>query len=334
MPKFASRALVALYAIGLSAIAHAHPFSFAAIGDVPYGSVEELSQLSARVNRVAPAFTIHVGDFKSGGSLCSDEAFATVRQLFNEFDQPLVYTPGDNEWTDCHRRSCGQYDPLERLDKLRSMFFATEQSLGRRKLTLQSQGMQAAQSIPSTPSAPSAQSAPSAPSAQAGFRRFVENRRWAVGRVSFVTLHLVGSNNNWQPELPSVSEFAGREEANIAWLRDSFAQASARKDAAIVLAMQADTFVGEPRADSGFTRWLAALAEEIERWGKPVLLIQGDTHRYKVDQPLKTAQGKPLKQLTRVVIPGEREADAVLVDVDEGNPAQPFRLRLLGANSR
>ncbi len=297
-------------ALCLPLSATAASFTFAAIGDVPYGPAEELGELAQRINRAAPAFTIHVGDIKSGGSKCSDEAFATVRRLFDEFEQPLVYTPGDNEWTDCHRRSCGQYDPLERLAKLRAMFFSTPESFGKRKLALQSQA------------------------AQAGFGKYVENRRWSVGRVSFVTLHLVGSNNNWQPELPSVSEYAGRDEANIAWLRDSFAQAKARKDVAIVLAMQADTFYGEPKSDSGFTRWLAALTEEVEGWGKPVLLIQGDTHLHRVDQPLKNARGMPLPQLTRVVVPGEHKPDAVMVTVDDERADQPFSLRLLGLSGR
>ena len=29
---------------------------------------------------------------------------------------PVIYTPGDNEWTDCHRVNNGGYNPLERLD--------------------------------------------------------------------------------------------------------------------------------------------------------------------------------------------------------------------------
>ena len=305
---FAASCTIAALALPMRSAAAS--FTFAVIGDVPYGPPAELGELAQRINRAAPAFTIHVGDFKSGGSVCSDEAFATVRRLFDEFEQPLIYTPGDNEWTDCHRRSCGQYDPLERLDTLRSMFFATEQSFGKRKLPLQSQA------------------------SQSGFGKYVENRRWSVGKVSFVTLHLVGSNNNWQPALPSVSEYAARDEANIAWLRDSFARAKARKDVAIVLAMQADTFYGEPKSDSGFTRWMAALAEEVESWGKPVLLVQGDTHLHKIDQPLKTAKGKPLSMLTRVVVPGEHRPDAVMITVDDERADQPFSLRLLGLSAR
>jgi hypothetical protein len=289
----------------LARAALAEPFTFAAIGDLPYGSPQELAEMAEQVNRQPVAFTIHVGDIKSGGSVCSDDAFLTVRSLFDRFDKPLVYTPGDNEWTDCHRRSCGSYDPLERLDKLRQLFFATPDSLGKQKLALQTQG------------------------GSARHARFVENRRWQRGKLTFATLHLVGSNNNWQPELPSVSEFAAREEANIAWLRDTFDEARTRGDVAVVLAMQADTFFGQPVPDSGFTRWVAALADEVARWRKPVLLIQGDTHRYLVDRPLKQADGTPLPQLLRVVVPGEREADAVLIDVDDRRPEQPFRVRVM-----
>ncbi len=289
----------------LSPAAHAEPFQFAAIGDLPYGPTQELADMADRVNRQPVAFTIHVGDIKSGGSRCSDEAFLTVRSLFGRFDKPLVYTPGDNEWTDCHRRSCGSYDPLERLDKLRSLFFASANSLGRQSMPLESQGT------------------------DARHEKFVENRRWHQGKVTFATLHLVGSNNNWQPELPSVSEFAAREEANIAWLRDSFAAARARDAVAVVLAMQADTFFGKPGPGSGFSRWLAALEGELAQWRKPVLLIQGDTHVYRVDRPLRQHE-----HLLRVVVPGERDADAVIVEVDDRRPEQPFRIRPLRSNTQ
>jgi hypothetical protein len=301
------RLIVALAcALLLARVAWAEPFSFAAIGDVPYGSTQELAEMAVKVNRQPVAFTIHVGDIKSGGSRCSDEAFLAVRSLFDRFDKPLIYTPGDNEWTDCHRRSCGSYDPLERLDQLRRLFFSTNESLGRQQIALQTQA------------------------SDARHARYVENRRWHRGKLTFATLHLVGSNNNWQPELPSVSEFAAREEANLAWLRETFRQARTRGDVAVVLAMQADTFFGKPGPDSGFTRWLAALTDEVARWRKPVLLIQGDTHVYRVDRPLKQTDGTPLPQLLRVVVPGEPEADVVLVDVDDQQPDEPFRIRTIG----
>lgn len=283
----------------------AQSFTFAAIGDVPYGPHEEFAALVDKINTRSLAFTIHVGDIKSGSTVCSDETFTSVRQLFDRFDRALIYTPGDNEWTDCHRVNNGRYDPLERLEKIRQLFFASNESLGKQRLPLQTQ------------------------SSQKSFTPFVENRRWSQGKVRFATLHLVGSNNNLQPGLPSSSEFAAREHANIAWLRETFAEAKANKDDAVVLAMQADTFFGEPRKGSGFVRWNAALAQEVAAWGKPVLLIQGDTHQYLIDNPLKDASGKPLRQLVRVVVPGEREADAVLIDVDTADTVTPFQFKLL-----
>ncbi len=283
----------------------AQSFTFAAIGDIPYGPHEEFAALIDKLNGQPLAFTLHVGDIKSGSTVCSDESFLNVRELFEQFDRPLIYTPGDNEWTDCHRGNNGRYDPLERLEKIRQLFFASNESLGKRRLTLQTQ------------------------SSQKSFSSYVENRRWSQGKVRFATLHLVGSNNNLQPGLPSSSEFAAREHANIAWLRETFAEAKANLDVAVVLAMQADTFFGEPRKGSGFVRWNAALVEEVAAWGKPVLLVQGDTHQYLIDRPLKDAKGKPLSQLVRLVVPGESQADAVLISIDVADTMMPFQFKLL-----
>jgi hypothetical protein len=77
-----------------------------------------------------PAFIVHAGDFKSGVARCSDEIFLDRRALFDASTVPLIYVPGDNEWTDCSRLLAGQFDPLERLGKLREIFFDTARSLG------------------------------------------------------------------------------------------------------------------------------------------------------------------------------------------------------------
>ncbi|HEU5084703.1 MAG TPA: metallophosphoesterase, partial [Acidimicrobiales bacterium] len=97
----------------------AKPLTLAVIGDTPYGAEQE-----ATFDRLVDAIdddpkvrvVTHVGDIKSGGTACTDERFAAVADGFAAFDDPVVYTPGDNEWTDCHRPAAGGYDPLERLD--------------------------------------------------------------------------------------------------------------------------------------------------------------------------------------------------------------------------
>ena len=49
------------------------PFEFVAIGDMPYvlpKDYERFDRVIAAINTAKPAFTIHVGDIKSGSSPC------------------------------------------------------------------------------------------------------------------------------------------------------------------------------------------------------------------------------------------------------------------------
>lgn len=301
----ASATLVVAVFLAFAPFAAAKNFRFIAIGDTPYFSYDQLDQLAARINKESVAFTVHVGDIKSGSTLCTDEVFQHVYRQFMSFEKPLVYTPGDNEWTDCHRKNNGSYDPIERLQKIRSVFFSSNQSLGRLAIPLEQQ------------------------SSQQAFRDFPENRYWSQENISFATIHMVGSNNNLQPELPSFSEFKLRNEANIAWMRETFIRARAQGHTAIVLAMQADTFYDTSKpTESGFVDWLVAFQQEVANWKKPVLLIQGDSHVFKVDRPLK-AKGAGLDLVQRLVVPGAQVTDAVVVDVNTDNPATLFNIRLL-----
>jgi hypothetical protein len=45
-----------------------------------------------------------------------------------------VFTPGDNDWTDCDRPANGGFSSLERLNYERLVFFNTPFSLGRRRM--------------------------------------------------------------------------------------------------------------------------------------------------------------------------------------------------------
>ncbi len=90
----------------------------AVIGDVPYGAAQvaafpaEIEEIDADpdVDRA-----IHLGDIKNGSSRCDDAYLAAGLADFETFDDPLLYTPGDDEWTDCHRANNGGYLPTERL---------------------------------------------------------------------------------------------------------------------------------------------------------------------------------------------------------------------------
>jgi pimeloyl-ACP methyl ester carboxylesterase len=227
------------------------------------------------------------------------------------FEKGLVYTPGDNEWTDCHRANNGAHDPLERLDKLRQMFFQGGQSLGQQPLTLTRQ-----------------------PTVHAQHAAYVENAMWVHEGVVFVSLHIVGSNNNFEARQPqAVQEFFNRDAANVAWIEHAFAQAKALQAKALVFAFQADVFESKSRwedfpAHSGFRRSVGETLLPLSAQANvPVLVIHGDSHEFKFDQAFQW-QKKPLPSVYRLVVPGAQDVRAVMVSVDTTRPSV-FQVRLI-----
>lgn len=302
-PSILQLALFGL-AVAAAAPAHAERFSFMALGDMPYvlpAGNAAFARLIARTNALRPAFTIHVGDIISGQTRCDDEHYHRVRDHFAAFDGALVYTPGDNEWTDCHRPNSGRMDPVERLSRLREVFFAEPtRSLGRMPLQVTPQ------------------------SASAEFSKFVENARWTRAGVVFATLHIVGSNNNLQRDQAAVNEYLGRNAANLAWIEATFAHARETGARGVVLAFQGNLrFEREtPDADqrSGYNDTLNALKRNAIAWGKPVLLVHGDFHRLLIDQPLIGPGRQRIMNVTRLMVHGEHEVHGTLVHVDTGHP--------------
>ena len=288
--------LISLMLAGsLLGTSYAKELSFTAIGDQPYFSNEAFRQLINRINQHPQSkFTIHVGDIKNGASVCSDETFLEVKKLFDGFEKPLVFTPGDNEWTDCHRASNGSYQQLERLEKVRSIFFQEGKSLGQQALRLENQS----KLMPK-------------------HRSYIENQRWADQDVLFVTIHQVGSNNNLDHQVPgAIAEHQARNAANMAWLNNSFQLAKNKKYAAVVIAMQSDIFDPRVPKESGFKDFIQTISKLSASFKKPVLLIQGDSHQYVVDQPIKNQAGETQENVLRLIVPGASLVDAVEVTID------------------
>lgn len=281
----------------------AERFSFAALGDMPYreSHFPHFERLIAGINAAAPAFTVHVGDFKNGVSFCDDDVYRRMRGLFDRFEAPLIYTPGDNEWTDCHRigpadRSAS--DPIERLQHLRSVFFPDNNSLGRKPIPLERQ------------------------SADPRFSKFVENAHWQRSGVHFATVHVVGSNNNLQRNQAALNEYTERNTANLAWINATFDRAESVKAPAVVVGPHADAWwelEGREDQRSGFTDTIRLLKDRIIRFGKPVLMIHGDKHRFIVDKPLYQNR-QLIYNATRLMVFGDWEVQGVMVTVDAGDP--------------
>lgn len=294
-------------AAGLSLPACADRYSFALIGDIPYSRFERevLPDLLAEIGREDLAFVTHDGDIKDGSSVCSDAVYIDIRGVFQASHHPLVYVPGDNEWTDCHRANNGGYDPQERLDRLREFFFSGDEALGQRPLRLERQ------------------------SAEPAFAEFRENVRWQVGRALFVGLNVPGSNNNWGPAKAPSAEHVARGRANRAWLAAAFARAREHQLAGILIVIQAnpDLESAKRRGDrpNGYAEFLDQLRAETQAFAGQVVLVHGDTHYHRIDRPLKDPlSGATLANFTRVETYGSPFIGWVRGTVDDRDP-QVFR---------
>jgi hypothetical protein len=311
-------------------------FEFALIGDMPYDARHEteFANVMKEINAADLAFVVHNGDFWWDGAAwteqvgghppCSDETFQSRLGLAQSSRHPFIFVPGDNEWTDCHRAKPRAYDPLERLTKLRQMFFQGDQSLGRRTMQLTRQ------------------------SEDAQYAKFRENVRWTYGEVLFVTLHVVGSNNNLGRTPEMDAEYAERHAANLAWMRQAFQLAMRSGGKAIMIIAQANPrfenswpsvmqqrymLAGlgfkspETRRATGFDEFLAALEKETVAFGKPVVYVHGDTHLFRVDKPLVGSTSRRIiENFTRVETFGYPDTHWVRAIVDSREP-QLFSFR-------
>ncbi len=289
-------------------------FSFAVWGDTPYSPSEAAAvpRMVDQINRPNVDFTVMVGDI-IGGDRCDNKVYTAARDTFDSFEAPLVYTPGDNEWTDCHPFA---QDPIERLSYVRRTMFSTARSFGARILAL-------SQQRPDYP----------------------ENARWRVGPVVFATLNVSGSNNNHiadtsldEPATPRTTadreaaerEFQARDAADRDWLAQAFKEAKATRAAAVVIVMQADPDFEVPAANraglfaDGYDRLLTALAAEATAFAKPVLIVHGDSHRLTIDHPLvHLATGQAVPNVSRTESYGSPDVGWVKVTVDV-TQTEPF----------
>lgn len=272
--------------------------TLAVIGDNPYGA-EQIEQFPALVEDVNDdpkvRLVLHLGDVKSGSSPCTDERLELSRDLYDTFKDPFVLTPGDNDWTDCHRAAAGGYLPTERLAAVRDIFYPQPgRTLGGRPKHVLTQAD------------------------EPGFEAFVENQLWMQSQVVFSAVHVVGSRNGLAPWFGTaetdeqrdlrLAEYEARLAADLAWLERNFATAHEQDARGVVVAMQADTFQG---SGEGFVEILARITELARGFDGPVLLLQGDSHEYLVDRPLPGAPN-----VTQIVVEGETAREWLRLSID------------------
>jgi hypothetical protein len=127
---------------------------------------------------------------------------------------------------------------------------------------------------------------------------YCEHVRWEAGGWVFVALNVPGSNNHLRH-----SEYAPRMQAVFAWLDEAAKLAVNRKG--LVVLMQANPFVTAPRDGYGALR--NRLQDLGARYPRRIVLIHGDTHLHRDDEPLPGVRrievwGSPFVDWTRLGI--------------------------------
>jgi hypothetical protein len=241
---------------------------------------------------------LHAGDIHSGSTYCTLAYDQGILDLWSQFKDPLVYTPGDNEWTDCQKskegggvkNAAGDYvdyaagHPVANLTLVRQLFFPIPgETLGGRHKRVISQAQAYDPAHPSD-------------------AEYVENVMWMQSKVVFVTLNIPGGSNNdddlWNTgafgatrSAPQIQEAAQRTAANLRWLEAAFAMAKAFGAKAVVITEQADMWDLDGTGPAlthiaNYEPFIAKIAALTGDFGKPVLLINGDSHKYRSDNPL------------------------------------------------
>ncbi len=314
-----------------AAAAQDRAFDFALIGDMPYTKVQEreYQHVLRSLNAADLAFVVHIGDFQFDATPynrnpalasmpCVDENYKAIYDSFQSIRHPFIFTPGDNDWSDCWPLEAKKVNPLELLGKIRTMFFPEGKSLGQNPIAVRNQ------------------------SADANFSKFRENLRWSMGGVTFVTVHIVGENDNFGRTAEMDAEHLERKAANIAWLKQAFSEAKANGSRGIVILTQGNPgfetvwpagaktryflrFIprGQPLPSRAlaFDDYLQTLADELENYDKPVAYLHGDTHLFRIDKPLYSKKTSRLfENFTRVETFGWPDSHWVRITIDPADP--------------
>jgi hypothetical protein len=151
------------------------------------------------------------------------------------------------------------------------------------------------------------------------FGLFRENVRWVHGRVVFAGLNVPGDRNNF-----GTPEFGPRNEANLAWIKDAFALARAGNLRAVMLMMQANPHFdlgATNRLRQGFNEMLKVIEEETVAFKSPVVLVHGDSHYFRIDQPLISSRTRRrVENFTRVETFGNPDVHWIRASVDWRDP--------------
>lgn len=228
-------------------------FQFGVIGHAFKAAADEavLKRAIADATQADPAFIVATG-IKAASEPCSDKLYAQRRALLDESALPLVVSLAGSDWSAC-LNSAGRSNAIERLNRLRELFYGDAGSLGARRIQL------------------------TRLSSTAKFRSYAENAHWEYGKVLFATVNLPANNNHYRPEAGRNSEYEDRLVANRAWLHRLFTLAARQKMQGLVLFSDGDVGL---QAEEGFSL-LPSFQSKQDGFAEPRRQIQAMADKFK-----------------------------------------------------
>jgi hypothetical protein len=264
-------AVGALVGLAHAHAAHAAPaharageYQFGVIGhSVRNGGDAQLRRALNERSDAAQAFVVVTG-IKGAAEPCSDKVYTERRDLLDDAASPVIAALAASDWSEC-RNSAGRSAAIERLNRLRELYFSDASSLGTRKL--------AVTRLSSTPK----------------FRSYAENAHWVVGKVLYATVNLPANNNHYRAEAGRNSEYEDRLVANRFWLNRLFALARRDKLDAVVLFSEGD--VKAQDQPTGLKALLARASERQDGFAEPRRQIAALAQKFKGSVLLVDAAG-------------------------------------------
>lgn len=201
------------------------------------------------------AFVVANG-IKASNEPCTDTLYEQRKVILQEAKNGVVLSLTASDWSACTNTQ-GRSAAIDRLTRLRDLFFTGEFSLGATRIPVLRQ------------------------SAMPKFRSYVENVRWEVGDVLFATINIPADNNHYLTDAGRNSEFEDRIIANKDWLQRLHLFASQKKLAGIVLFCDGNPlrepdpvgFFSPPAKRDGFAETRQMIEATATKYAGKILVI-------------------------------------------------------------
>lgn len=198
------------------------------------------------------AFVV-VNGIKSGVEPCTDNLYLRRRALLDSAQNGVILSLAGDDWSGC-KKDNGRSGAVERLNRIRELFFSDEFSFGASKVPLVHE------------------------SAMPRFRSYGENTRWEINGMLFATINLPANNNHYLTAAGRNSEFEDRLIANRDWLQRLVHYASNKKLRGIVLFSDGNPLslpTDKSVRRDGFLETRRQLIAAAEKFTGKILLVHG-----------------------------------------------------------